>query len=278
VHWTKFYDIKPSLAEDVVWTEDIRSVLGVLPGNVLNIWQYGFTEMFNNAIDHSGGKVIGVEIRKTAASTLMQIYDDGVGVFKKIQAELDLLDERHALLELSKGKLTTDPKNHSGEGIFFTSRMFDCFDILSGGVYFTHKFGSLEDWILEREARSGTAVFMDLHNHTSRTTKIIFDQFSSGDDYGFNKTIVPVLLAKYGADGLISRSQAKRLLARVELFKVVVFDFENVLEIGQAFADEIFRVFAQHHPEIEVKFINAGPDVVKMITRAQAVDSPPHEG
>ena len=57
-----------------------------------------------------------------------------MGIFKKIQKALDLLDERHAILELAKGKLTTDPKHHTGEGIFFTSRMFDEFTILSGGV------------------------------------------------------------------------------------------------------------------------------------------------
>jgi len=54
---------------------------------------------------------------------------------------------------------------------------------------------------------------------------------------------VPVKLAQYGNDKLVSRSQAKRLLARVELFKVVMLDFTNVPTIGQAFADEIFRVF-----------------------------------
>jgi hypothetical protein len=54
-----------------------------------------------------------------------------------------------------------------------------------------------------------------------------------------------VRLAKYGNDQLISRSQAKRLLARIELFKIVLFDFSGVETIGQAFADEIFRVFAQ---------------------------------
>lgn len=270
--WLQGYEIKPGLAEDVVWRDDIREVLGPLPDNVLNIWHYGFTEMFNNAIDHSGGTEVIVEVKKTAVSTQMLIYDNGIGIFKKIQAALDLLDERHAILELSKGKLTTDPKNHTGEGIFFTSRMFDSFDILSGGVFFTHKFGSLEDWIMEKDPRHGTAVFMDLHNHTARTTRKIFDQFSSGDDYGFNKTIVPVFLAKYGPDGLISRSQAKRLLARVELFKVVIFDFANVEEIGQAFADEIFRVFANQHPDIELKYVNANRNVVKMITRALAAD------
>lgn len=111
-----------------------------MPENVLDIWQYGFTEMFNNAIDHSGGKTISVNLEKTAVNTEIAIYDDGVGIFRKIQAELGLLDERHAVLELAKGKLTTDPARHSGEDIFFTSRMFDDFVILSCGVYFSHKF------------------------------------------------------------------------------------------------------------------------------------------
>jgi hypothetical protein len=37
---------------------------------------------------------------------------------------------------------------------------------------------------------------------------------------------------------------------RVELFKTVIFDFDGVPTIGQAFADEIFRVFANAHPQI----------------------------
>ena len=39
------------------------------------------------------------------------------------------MDKRQALFELSKGKFTTDPSRHSGEGVFFTSRMFDDFEI-----------------------------------------------------------------------------------------------------------------------------------------------------
>src|SRR5690606_5664171 len=115
--------------------------------------------------------------------------------FKKIQNALQLLDERHAVLELAKGKFTTDPKNHSGEGIFFTSRMFDDFSIISGGVIFSHEWGKKEDWILEpstSESHAGTHVFMKLHNHTSRTTTKIFDQFTTDEDFTFSKTIVPV--------------------------------------------------------------------------------------
>ena len=267
--WIQTYQLGPGLAEDAVWRNDIQAGFAHLPDNVMNIWQYGFTEMLNNAIDHSGGSSIIVQVKKTAVNTEMLLGDNGVGIFKKIQVALDLLDERHAVFELAKGKLTTDPKNHTGEGIFFASRMFDSFAILSGGVYFNHKFGDPEDWILEQVHASGTAVFMKLHNHTARTSKKIFDQFSSGDDYGFNKTVVPVNLAQYGNEALISRSQAKRLLARVELFKTVLFDFRGVKEIGQAFADEIFRVFANHHPEIELLPLHANAEVVQMIQRAK---------
>jgi hypothetical protein len=226
--------------------------------------------MFNNVIDHSGGSSVIVNFKKTAATTEISLYDNGVGIFKKIQAALNLIDERHAVLELAKGKLTTDPDNHSGEGIFFTSRMFDDFRILSGGVYFSHQFGKDEDWILEdQKPSSGTLVKMKLGNHTARTPKKIFDRFTSGDDYGFNKTIVPVRMAQYGDDNLVSRSQAKRLLARVDRFKVVMFDFQGIDSVGQAFADELFRVFSNHHPEIKLTEINANVEVQKMINRAR---------
>jgi anti-sigma regulatory factor (Ser/Thr protein kinase)/biotin operon repressor len=271
LEWRKRYTLGPEIEEDLVWSRDVSLVLGNLPKNVMDIWHFCITEMFNNAIDHSGGKTVFVKIAKTAANTQIMLMDDGVGIFKKIQSAMRLMDERHAILELAKGKLTTDPKGHTGQGIFFTSRVLDSFDILSHGVFFTHTFGAEEDWILERpEATDGTTVFMKLNNHSARTDKQIFDQYSSGEDYGFTKTVVPVRLAQYGDDKLISRSQAKRLLARVDRFKTVLFDFRAVETVGQAFADEIFRVFAQGHPNIAVTPINATPQVQQMINAARS--------
>jgi len=267
--WEQIYALDGELAEDVVWRQDIAGFLADLPDNVVDIWHYGFTEMLNNAIDHSAGAQVHVQLTKTPINTEIVIYDDGEGIFKKIQRELGLADERHSVLELAKGKLTTDPDNHSGEGIFFSSRMFDDFEILSGGVYFSHQFDELEDWILEPQRfQSGTRVLMALPNNTARTSKMIFDRFTSGDDYGFTKTVVPVRLTQYGDDKLISRSQAKRLLVRVDRFRTVLFDFEGVESIGQAFADEIFRVFQSKQPEIELLYLNANKQVTQMITRA----------
>lgn len=270
--WGKQYMLAPGIAEDSVWRNDILPQLERLPENVLNIWHYGFTEMFNNVIDHANATKVSVVIRKTAAATKLIIHDNGVGIFKKIQAALKLDDARHAVLELAKGKLTTDPANHSGEGIFFSSRVFDQFLIASDEVAFAHDFTKEEDFIFQhdaREGKEGTLVSMTLHNHTARTLKKVFDQFTTDDDYGFNKTIVPVNLMHYGDDNLISRSQAKRLLTRFERFKVVMLDFSGVDSIGQAFADEVFRVFKNQYPEVEIKYINASQDVKRMISRAQ---------
>lgn len=269
VKWEHIYSLDGNLAEDVVWRTDISEFVSDLPDNVIDIWQYGFTEILNNAIDHSSGNQVYIQVTKTATTTEIVIYDDGEGIFKKIQRELGLLDERHSVLELAKGKLTTDPDNHTGEGIFFSSRMFDDFAILSGSIDFSHKYDEIEDWILERQKfQSGTGVFMQLKNNTARTSKQIFDTFSSDDDYGFTKTVVPVRLTQYGDDKLVSRSQAKRLLARIEKFKTVIFDFDDVDSVGQAFADEIFRVFKMQHPDIDLIYLNANKPVQQMISRA----------
>jgi anti-sigma regulatory factor (Ser/Thr protein kinase) len=275
VKWEHIYSLNENLAEDVVWREDIVEFVSDLPANVKDIWQYGFTEILNNAIDHSSGERVHIQVTKTATSTEIIIYDDGEGIFKKIQRELDLNDERHSVLELSKGKLTTDPDNHTGEGIFFSSRMFDNFAILSGNVYFSHKFDEVEDWVLERQKfQTGTGVFMILSNNTVRTDKQIFDSYTSDDDYGFTKTVVPVRLTQFGDDKLVSRSQAKRLLVRLDKFKTVIFDFDDVETIGQAFADEIFRVFKLQHPKMDLIYLNANKHVEQMITRALSLEEP----
>jgi anti-sigma regulatory factor (Ser/Thr protein kinase) len=268
--WSISITLSDSSREDVVWRDMVREKIGELPDNAISIWHYGFTEMFNNVIDHSASKTAELTIKKTAYSTEMYIIDWGVGIFNKIKQGMNLLDERHAVLELTKGKLTTDPDNHTGEGIFFTSRMFDEFSILAGEVFLSHRYGADEDWILQnQENHGGTLIFMKLKNNTSRTSKEIFEKFTSGDNFGFTKTVVPVRLAQYENEKLISRSQAKRLLERVDRFKIVIFDFKEVDSIGQAFADEVFRVFKKQHPHIKLIPLNANESVMLMIDRAE---------
>ncbi len=264
---------RAGLAEDRVWFQDLQPLLADLPRNVLDIAHHGVTEMVNNAVDHSDGGRVDVQMDLDSERLLLAVADDGIGIFRKITRALALPDERLALLELSKGKLTTDPARHSGEGIFFTSRAFDRFHILSGGLYFDHDHRHDDDWMDEIDAPQtgrGTTVFMELARGSGRVISAVFDEFSSGpEDYDFARTVVPVRLAKVGDENLVSRSQAKRLMQRVERFRSVVLDFDQVNGIGQAFADEIFRVFANAHPEVELQAIHAVPAVQQMIRRAE---------
>jgi hypothetical protein len=150
--------------------------------------------------------------------------------------------------------------------------MVDSFGILSGGVYFGHVFGKEEDWVIEPdENHPGTTVYMKLNNHTARTFRAVSEEYSTdGADLAFTKTIVPVKLAQYGPEKLVSRSQAKRLMAHVDRFKVVMLDFTDVEFIGQAFADEIFRIFVKNHPEVNVYPINTNTEVGQAINSARA--------
>lgn len=263
------------LQEDRVWFQDVAPLLTGLPANVLDICQHGLTEMVNNAIDHSEGVGLVLEVGRRQGRVYFTVVDDGIGIFRKISRALDLPDERLALLELSKGKLTTDPARHSGEGVFFTSRMLDHFVIQSGELVFDHDEAHAEDVLFEQDAiaaAKGTTVRMDIAEASERTAKQVFDAFSSGpDDYAFAKTIVPVRLARLGTENLISRSQAKRLLRRVERFRCVVLDFEGIDSVGQAFADEIFRVFANAQPDVELVAVHAVPEVQQMIRRAEVL-------
>lgn len=272
--WIKV-PVGPGSQEDKIWTQSVSPTLGELKNNVREICQYGFTEMFNNVIDHSKASSADIWIKVDPLVAKMVIQDYGVGIWKKLQDEFHLDDPRHALLELTKGKLTTDPTRHTGEGIFFTSRMFDKFIIASDKLTFC-RFqeeggGEYLFDVKEDNSGSGTRVTMIIYLDSERTTKEVFDKFTADlDEFGFTRTHLSVQLAKYEGDHLVSRSQAKRLLSRLEKFKEVFLDFSGVTDIGQGFADEIFRVFTNAHPSIRLIPINALPNVERMIKKAMS--------
>ena len=157
--------------EDQVWRTYVEPQLADLRENVMRICQYSFTEMFNNAIEHSEGKHALVKIERTARSVSLMVHDDGIGIFEKIKSNFGLEDYRHAILELAKGKLTTDPKHHSGEGIFFTSRVFDEFAIAANKYQFMHHNRLDGDWLIENEelVGNGTMVNMKIAVDSPRT-------------------------------------------------------------------------------------------------------------
>ncbi len=106
--------------------------------------------------------------------------------------------------------------------------MFDTFSIFSGKLFHSYSERS-GDWLIEDDEKliSGTRVVLSINANARTTTQQVFDKFT-GEDFGFTKTHVPVFLARYGDENLVSRSQAKRLLTRFERFKEIILDFENV--------------------------------------------------
>jgi hypothetical protein len=225
---------REGLPEDRVWQRLLAPVVADLPENVHDVWRYGCTEMINNAVDHSGGSVVLVGMRRNALLTQAWVVDDG-------------------------------------EGIFFASKVFDRFDIRSGPLHFAQAEGKV-DVLSELDAgASGTTVFMQLANDSARTTREVFDRFAAPEEYTFAKTLVPVKLAQHESERLVSRSQARRLTMRFERFQTVILDFAGVDEIGQAFADEVFRVFQAAHPQTTLVPVDMAPRVQAMVSRARAL-------
>lgn len=256
------------LDESEIWRDGILPFLPTLKENVSFICNYGFTEMVNNVKDHSSSNIVYIWAAYDAVWVRFGILDEGIGIFSKIQKDFNLSNKKDAILELAKGKLTSDPENHTGEGIFFTSRLYDDFTILSEDLYFHGHENS--DWLLEMEsAGNGTAVFMGIKRESSLDPNQIFNKFASPelDDYGFSKTHLPVNLLQHEGEALVSRSQAKRLLARFGQFREVVLDFSGIRRIGQGFADEIFRVFKRNNPQVNLIPINLSENVEQMIKR-----------
>jgi anti-sigma regulatory factor (Ser/Thr protein kinase) len=268
----RWYELQ-GLEEDVIWQRDFRPYFQ-MPSNIAGIVAHGFSEIVNNAVDHSGGKQVLVWLEQDERRMYLIVSDDGIGIFRKIATALDLPDIRLALFELSKGKLTTDPTRHSGEGVFFTSRMFDLFLIVANGLRYSHFEGTEHDWLRPQSGLprlDGTAVHMSIDLVSERTTAKVYAKFTDAPhDSAFSKTVVPMKLAQYGDEQLISRSQAKRVIARFDRFKIVVLDFEGVSEIGQAFADELFRVYPAANPTVELLPTNMSKQVESMWSRAIA--------
>ena len=264
------YKLKDKLEEDVILRKDILPLLSDVQENVQRIVQYCFTEMVNNVIDHSNADIMNIKIDLNALNIEILVIDNGVGIFNKIQKDLNLDDPKHSILELAKGKFTSDPERHSGEGIFFTSRLCDKFMILSGRLFFSGHHE--DDWILENpDSVSGTTVSMVIEKKSHLNISNIFNEYADPDKQpGFYKTRIPVKLMEYEGELLLSRSQAKRLITRFDKFLEVILDFQGVTEIGQAFADEVFRVFRNAHPNVHLEPINCSPTVQRMIAYISA--------
>lgn len=264
-----------AVEEDRLFQEYIAKHLGCCNEAAFRIWQYTCEEMLNNAIEHSRGEYIFIEVRTNALYSKVIITDDGVGIFQTL---LDYMAENgwsnpcieDALVELYKGKITSNAACHSGEGIFFSSKMVDNFMIWSDAEVYMCGNGkdpkTIQSHLLayaSRIRKVGTMVILCLENETERKISEVFDMYTDSEE-GFVKTSIPVKEACINGEPA-ARSQARRIYNRLDTFKEVVLDFADVEYMGQGFADELFRVYATAHPQVTLVPINMPPEVERMI-------------
>jgi anti-sigma regulatory factor (Ser/Thr protein kinase) len=256
------------LAEDKVLSQvkQESSIFQGMAGNVSSVIDYAFTEMLNNAIEHSSSEKIDLIVSKTSEDIRFTIADNGIGIFNNIMKKKRLASTMDAVQDLLKGKETTAPEGHSGEGIFFTSKIADRFTIRSFGKKIVFDNVGQDIYIKDIQSCRGTKVDFALSLKSKRTLSDLFNQYTD-ESFQFSKTGVKVKLYHQGID-YVSRSQARRILTGLEKFKAIELDFKDVETAGQAFADEIFRVWQNAHKDIKITAINANQNILFMLRRA----------
>lgn len=254
------------LHEDQPWAEDFLPCF-VLPDPVARMAQHAFTELVNNAIAHSGGSMVTVSMRQTPQQLQLLVSDDGRGIFDAIGETYQITDPAQAMLELAKGKLSTRPDGHNGRGLFFTARLADVIDLHANAQAFQQREWQREQWHRTRPAcRQGSAVYVAFNLDTERRLDDVLRRYSlDGQGYGFERTVVPLQLVTSAQCALASRAQAQRVALRLQRFRRVELDFDGLAEIGHGFADELLRVFAHEHPEVDLVPVNMAPRVAAMV-------------
>jgi len=234
-----------------------------LKAEVESIAHYAFTEMLNNVIDHSDSDKTRVRATLDGGKLTFEIKDWGKGVFASIAEKFALDDEQDAMIELVKGKTTTMPEAHSGEGIFFTSKVTDRFVLRSHRTQLEWDRARDDVFVSSPRYVKGTSVYVEIRRDSRLKLADVFALYAPEEfDFQFQKTIVHVKLLD---KDYVSRSEAKRLMHNLDNFRLVELDFRDVGAVGQGFADEVFRVFHHNHPYVEVRAINSSPAVQAMI-------------
>jgi anti-sigma regulatory factor (Ser/Thr protein kinase) len=261
------------LEEDRVWDTLARKaqLSQHLSPQAFKITQYAFTEMLNNAIDHSRSKKVRAELKVGQGDMIFRVLDRGIGVFENVRKQFKLKDHFEAAEHLLKGKQTTMPRRHSGQGIFFTSRLADHFELTSAAVKLDVNNTLGDIGLIDVKNTRGTEVSFTIKQRSRKDLKALFDAYTDSD-LVFDKTEIRIRLSKTSPGGYVSRSEARRLLFGLEKFKRIVIDFRKVRGIGQGFADEIFRVFHKQHPSIQLEPVSMAPSVAFFVKRALQED------
>ncbi len=241
-----------SLQEDEVW----RELRDWLAGSAAEptaetdaVLQYVVTEIVNNAIEHSGAPTVTLRAVLEGDRIRATVADEGIGALESLRSRLGFDDFLHALQELSKGKVTTMPEQHTGEGIFFVSKMVARFELVANGLAWIVDNELPDQAVRDTEECPGTVVHVEISLSSRIAPEEVFARYTH--DFEFDTTRCVVRLFEYGVR-FVSRSEAKRLLSGLERFREVILDFRGVEGVGQGFVDEVFRVWATAHPDVRL--------------------------
>lgn len=256
------------LSEDAVWhaMEADLAELQDATRAARDIAAYAVTELVNNAVDHADADWVTITADARGGSLTATVLDDGIGAFARVQDGLGLDNPYEAVEALSKGKTTTDPDRHTGEGIFFTSRAVDVFVLDANGLRWTVDNLRGEHALGPGTQASGSRAAVEVRADTTRDLPSLFARFSDPDTGVFDGSHVVVQLYTHGVR-FVSRSEAKRLLRGLDRFRRVTVDFAGVEQVGQGFVDEIFRVWARAHPETDLQPVHMIEPVAFMVRR-----------
>ena len=229
-----------------------------------SVLHYAASAMVNNVIDHSGFAGLSVGISAQVDEISISIEDVGVGAFEKVRAAMSFESHLDALGHMSKGKLTTDPERHMGEGILFTSKAVDRFTLSANGIEWVvdNVVGDVAVGVSDRAV--GTAIGLVHDAKSTRTLASVFDEYCS--EFKFDRSQVVVKLFQHG-ETFISRSEARRVAVGLDQFRVVVVDFVGVQRVGQGFVDEFFRVWASDHEGTRLEPVNMNAAIEFMVRR-----------
>ena len=265
------------LEEDTAWqgvAEDIGRIRP-LPREEGRSLQYAASEVLNNAIDHSGGRWVEVAVAfEAGGTTVTTVRDDGVGVFRRVCTDFGFASPQDAIVQLEKGKLTSDPSRHSGEGLFFSSKAVTRFRLESQGIAWIVDNDVKDSGIGPSEVRRGTRVTLEVVSGHVPRLEDVFAAYTDPETLRFTRTRATIKLAAVGTV-LVSRSEAKRLVARLTDFTHVTLDFSGVEVVGQGFCDEVFRVFSGSHPHVTLEPVGMSDTIAFMVARARAAAARP---
>ena len=266
VNFSKTIDLLKEYSYGEIINSQIFPHLSILTKNVREICEFSISAILNNIYDHAKATSFYYKLYFNYKDIHIIISDNGEGLFKHIQTGLKLKNPQMAALEIAKGYLTTDPKNHSGEELHTLINLFDQVAIDSTGI--SLKFDNKTySWMIDHSIqKQGTRIHLKIKPSSRRNCREVFNRLFKSE----RKSVrIPVGLLKIqNAQIVNSRQQAQNMLRNISDLKTIEFDFKNIDLIGPAFADELVRKTKVENSSANIKWINSNKTVDVLMKHA----------